>query len=153
MKVCMVFRVAIHIATWIYGRTLLKRGKEGERRQTVSEADTVQYPQPEFAIAIRPIRHVMLRSLVDDYRTQPLELVLRTLLGTYAPGRGQYFILPHNTFDLWHKLSLCHPALLLAPNEGPHHNVTCVWPLDQNTCGRVHDPGVFKTTLVLCLSM
>jgi hypothetical protein len=125
------------------------QGEEGERRRATLEANEVEYPQPEFAIAIQTTRHATLRDLVDDYSAKRLEPALQSFLEPYARGRGQYFILPHDSFDVWHKLSLYHLPLSFAPDEAPHRDVIRVRPPDRDAHGRVRDPGVFDTALYL----
>ncbi|KAG9074957.1 hypothetical protein FRC06_010358, partial [Ceratobasidium sp. 370] len=104
--------------------------QEGERRQgTALDGDNVEHPAPEFAISIRPTRRVTLPKLVNVYGATSLERALRGFLRRHTHGRGRYSILPHEFFDVWHKLTLYHPPLSFAPDEPSQCDVIRVRPL------------------------
>ncbi|KAG8701696.1 hypothetical protein FRC08_003958 [Ceratobasidium sp. 394] len=125
-------------------------GEEGQRRRSaVSDADLVEHPWPEFAIAIRPTRQVTLAQLVEDYGATSLERVLKSFLQPHA--RGRWFILPSDQFGVWHKLTLYHHPLSFAPDEPPQRDVIRIRPPTCDARGhplRSFEP-IFDTALFL----
>ncbi|KAG8705734.1 hypothetical protein FRC08_001491 [Ceratobasidium sp. 394] len=127
-------------------------GEEGPRRQTAaSDANEVEHPWPEFAIAVRPTRKVTLSQLVNEYGATSMERALKSFLLPYA--RGRWFILSSDEFSVWHKLTLYHHPLSFAPDEPRQRDVIRVRPPAHDERGRslrslepVFDTGLFYTT-------
>ncbi|KAF8606951.1 hypothetical protein BDV93DRAFT_436496 [Ceratobasidium sp. AG-I] len=126
-----------------------EEGEESIRRTGDPDADPVEYPHPQFAIAIRPTKRPTLQELEDDYGAKSLVPALDKFLKPYARGRGRYFFLPHDTFDLWHKLTLYHLPLSFAPDEPPQRDVIRIRPPIRDAHGRLKREGVFDTALFL----
>ncbi|KAG9082908.1 hypothetical protein FRC06_004778 [Ceratobasidium sp. 370] len=125
-------------------------GEEGERRPSAaSDADPVEYPTPEFAIAMRPTRRATLQDLVGIYGATELEQALKKFLRPYTHSR--YYIVPSDYFDVWHKLTLYHLPLSFAPDEPSQCDVIRARPIACDTRGRVlrrREPA-FDTALFL----
>ncbi|KAG8728742.1 hypothetical protein FRC10_004611, partial [Ceratobasidium sp. 414] len=121
--------------------------EEGRRRATMSGVNSVEHPAPEFAIALRPTRRVTLPELADVYGATSLEWALKRFLRPYAHGR--YFILPHELFDVWHKLTLYHHPLSFAPDEPSQRDVIRVRPPVYDERGRLRNrfEPLFDTAL------
>ncbi|KAG8733863.1 hypothetical protein FRC10_012109 [Ceratobasidium sp. 414] len=99
-----------------------EEGDDGDDDNT----DAIEHPWLEFAIAVRPTRHVTLAQLVEDYGAMSLEWALKSFLQPYAHSR--WFILPSDQFSVWHKLTLYHHPLSFAPDEPRQRNVIRVRP-------------------------
>ncbi|KAG8770306.1 hypothetical protein FRC12_004370 [Ceratobasidium sp. 428] len=127
-------------------------GEEGPKRATVSlEAEDVEYPWPEFAIALKPTCQVTLSELVDVYGATSLERTLKSFLRPYASGSGSWLIHPFDKFGSWHKLTLYHHPLRFAPDEPRQRDVVRVRPQPHDSRGRALrklEP-VFDTALFL----
>ncbi|KAG8773834.1 hypothetical protein FRC12_002290 [Ceratobasidium sp. 428] len=126
-------------------------GEEGPKRATVApDANEVHHPWPEFAIAMRPTRHATLSQLVDDYGTTSLERALHSFLRPYARD-NTWFLLPHDDFNVWHKLTLYHHPLPFAPDEARQRDVIRVRPALRDQRGRslLRIEPVFDTALFL----
>ncbi|KAG8734476.1 hypothetical protein FRC10_011705, partial [Ceratobasidium sp. 414] len=126
--------------------------EEGERRQGAAlDGDEVEYPAPEFAITVQPTRRVTLPELVDVYGATSFEWALRAFLRPHAHSRGRYSILPHELFDIWHKLTLCHHPLSFTPNEPSQCDVIHVWPpvYDERRCLCTRFEPVFDMALFM----
>ncbi|KAG9087124.1 hypothetical protein FRC06_002725, partial [Ceratobasidium sp. 370] len=124
--------------------------EEGQRRRTIIvDADRVEHPWPEFAIAIRPTWQVTLPQLIANYGATSLEWALKSFLRPYTHNR--WLILPSDEFNVWHKLTLYHHPLSFAPDEPRQRDVICVWPPVCDAHGRTLrslEP-VFDTALFL----
>ncbi|KAG8724348.1 hypothetical protein FRC09_019797 [Ceratobasidium sp. 395] len=126
-------------------------GELGPRRATSASGASVEvdYPWPELAIAIKPTCRVTLAELVNHYGATSLESALKSFLRPYA--RNDWFILPHDQFSSWHKLTLYHHPLRFAPDEPRHRDVIRVRPPQYDKRGRRlrHIEPVFDTALYL----
>ncbi|KAG9082248.1 hypothetical protein FRC06_005152, partial [Ceratobasidium sp. 370] len=121
--------------------------EEGRQRATTSGVNDVEHLAPEFAITIRPTKLVTLPELVNVYGATSLNKALKRFLRPYA--HGCYFILPHECFDVWHKLALYHHPLSFAPNEPSQRNIIQVQPpvYNERGCLRNRCEPVFDTAL------
>ncbi|KAG9093318.1 hypothetical protein FRC06_011569, partial [Ceratobasidium sp. 370] len=121
--------------------------EEARCQATTSGVNSVEHPVLAFAIAFRPTRQVTLPKLANVYGAMSLERALKRFLHPYACGR--YFILPHELFNIWHKLTLYHHPLSFAPNEPSQRDVIRVRPPVYNAHGRLHNgfEPVFDTAL------
>ncbi|KAG9084549.1 hypothetical protein FRC06_004005 [Ceratobasidium sp. 370] len=121
--------------------------EEGRRRATTPEVHEVEHPAPEFAIAVRPTTRATLTELGDIYGATSLERALRVFLRPFAHSR--YFFLPHEHFDVWHKLTLYHRQLSFAPDEPSQRDVIRVRPPVRDEQGRLLNrcEPVFDTAL------
>ncbi|KAG8771371.1 hypothetical protein FRC12_003652 [Ceratobasidium sp. 428] len=125
-------------------------GLEGRRRATrATDTNGVHHPTPEFALAIRPTRQVTLSELADVYGATSLLTALKAFLRPYT--EGPWFILPHETLGVWHKLTLYHHPLPFAPDEPQHRDVIRVRPPERDNRGRTlrRCEPVFDTALFL----
>ncbi|KAF8595747.1 hypothetical protein BDV93DRAFT_456186, partial [Ceratobasidium sp. AG-I] len=120
----------------------------GIRSGARPDADSVEYPHPQFAIALRPTRQATLHDLEVVYGATSLVPALEKFLQPYARSRGRYFFLPNDKFDIWHKLTLYQLPLSFAPDEPPQRDVIRIRPpvFDH---GRLKREGVFDTALYL----
>ncbi|KAG8792140.1 hypothetical protein FRC12_007023 [Ceratobasidium sp. 428] len=124
-------------------------GEEGARRASTTDANSVDHPAPEFAIAIRPYRRATMSEIADDYGATSLERALTGFLRPYAHCR--YFILPNKEFDVWQKVTLYHRPLSFAPDEPLQRNVIRARPAVRDARNRVlrrYEPA-FDTALFL----
>lgn len=113
------------------------------------DADGVEYPHPQHGIAVRPTKQVALRDLESDYSAKSLVPAIEQFLKPYARKYGRYYILPDDTFGLWHKLTLHHFHLSFAPDKPPQRNVIRIRPPIYDAHGRLQREGVFDTALFL----
>ncbi|KAG8743778.1 hypothetical protein FRC12_014960 [Ceratobasidium sp. 428] len=122
-------------------------GEEGTRRTSTSDVNSVEYPAPEFAIAIRPTTRATMAEITAEYSATSFERALLAFLRPYAHCR--YFILPHEQFDVWHKLALYHRRLSFAPNEPTQRDVIRARPAVRDAWGRTryHHEAAFDTAL------
>ncbi|KAG9083177.1 hypothetical protein FRC06_004674, partial [Ceratobasidium sp. 370] len=121
--------------------------EEARRQAMTSGVNGVEHPVPAFAIAFRPTRRVTLPELANVYGATSLEQALKRFLRPYT--RSRYFILPHELFDIWHKLTLYHHPLSFAPDEPSQRDVIRIRPPVYNTHGRLRNgfEPVFDTAL------
>ncbi|KAG8699999.1 hypothetical protein FRC09_006244 [Ceratobasidium sp. 395] len=121
--------------------------EEGARRQSTADANSVEHPAPEFAIALRPTKQVTMAKIETEYGATSLQRALTAFLRPRATSR--YFILPHELFDVWHKVTLYHSALSFAPDEPLQRDVIRARPAVRDGRRRVsyhHEPA-FDTAL------
>ncbi|KAG8728390.1 hypothetical protein FRC10_005013, partial [Ceratobasidium sp. 414] len=112
-------------------------GEEGRRRPTMFDVSEIEHPAPEFAIAMRPTKRATLPELVDVYGATSLKQALRCFLRPYT--HGHYYILRHELFDVWHKLTLSHHPLSFAPDEPSQRDIIRVRPPVHDERGRLRN--------------
>lgn len=108
-----------------------------------------RYPRPTISIARQPtVPQVPGRVLISSYGTSGLFRALRRFLSHKAHQRNEdFFILPSDLFDVWHKATLNHSSLPFAPNLPCHRDVICVHPVAQDGAGGIVGHGRFDTGL------
>ncbi|KAG8774028.1 hypothetical protein FRC12_002196, partial [Ceratobasidium sp. 428] len=123
-------------------------GDEPEEESDKSAiAGNTYYPRPSIRIAQQPtVRHVPGHVLISSYGCSDFVRVVRSFLLSKV-GRKPLLLLPSDTFNVWHKATLFHPALPFAPCEPRHLDIVRVQPPARDTAGRVNSPGVFDTAL------
>ncbi|KAG8712846.1 hypothetical protein FRC09_019402 [Ceratobasidium sp. 395] len=126
-------------------------GEEGERRPSTTDAKSVEYPAPEFAIAMRPYKRATMSEIITDYGATSLDQALRAFLRPLNRGRGRLILLPNDQFDVWHKVTLYHRPLSFAPDEPTQRDVIRARPAvrDARNRARYHHEPAFDTALFL----
>ncbi|KAG9081013.1 hypothetical protein FRC07_014697, partial [Ceratobasidium sp. 392] len=113
-------------------------GKEGIRRQATSDANSVEHPAPEFAIAIRPTKRATITEIAEEYGATSLKRALANFLCLHA--HNHYFILPNKHLDVWHKRDVirARPPVRDLRNRVRYHHKPAF-----DTALFVHDLGQF----------
>ncbi|KAG8700746.1 hypothetical protein FRC09_005778 [Ceratobasidium sp. 395] len=122
-------------------------GEQGARRRSTADANPVEHPAPEFAIAMQPTKRATIAEITCDYDATSLEQALAAFLRPRT-GSGHY-VLPYELFDVWHKVTLYHRPLSFAPDEPLQHDVICARPAvrDAQHCTGYHHEPAFDTAL------
>ncbi|KAG8713803.1 hypothetical protein FRC08_012777 [Ceratobasidium sp. 394] len=127
-----------------------EEGKERVEVETAEEKSDPAYPRPTLSVAVRPTRpRLSGHHLISTYGAIDLISSLTRFLKPLAREAGlKPVVLPSDTFDTWHKITLCHELASFAPNEPLHRDAIRIRPpsLDEN--GR-RLPGLFNTALFL----
>ncbi|KAG8767417.1 hypothetical protein FRC12_006265 [Ceratobasidium sp. 428] len=127
------------------------REEEGNRRRSTPDVNSVEYPAPEFALAIRPTTRATMAEITDDYGATSFERALANFLRPHSNSSsyGSYFILPHEQFDVWHKATLYHRRLSFAPNEPLQRDVIRARPAARDAWNRIRyrHEAAFDTAL------
>ncbi|KAG8705030.1 hypothetical protein FRC09_003197 [Ceratobasidium sp. 395] len=122
-------------------------GEEGARRRSTTDANSVEHPAPEFAIAISPTKRATMADITEDYGATSLEQALTAFLRPRA--HCDYSILPYELFDVWHKTTLYHRPLSFAPDEPLQRDVIRARPAVRDPRNRLgyHHEAAFDTAL------
>ncbi|KAG8792225.1 hypothetical protein FRC12_006743 [Ceratobasidium sp. 428] len=133
------------------GESDTENDEDGDELEEESDksaiAGNTYYPRPSIRIAQQPtVRHVPGHVLISSYGCSDFVRVVRGFLLSKI-GQKPLLLLPSDTFNVWHKATLFHPALPFAPGEPRHRDVVRVQPPTRDKAGRVNGPGVFDTAL------